>query len=88
MTRAEIHDMAKEYIAQHREELKAQAWERLKGDKVLWDYYVKEQRQLEKQREKARAELERKSQVMSNSQRPAAQAVSLNECHAQNEAAQ
>jgi hypothetical protein len=86
MTRAEISDLAKDY-ASHREELIAQAWEVVKRDRELWGYYVKEQRQLEKQREKARAELERKSQVMSNSRRPVAQGLPLNETHAQIEEA-
>jgi hypothetical protein len=57
MSRAEIHDLAKEYIAA----LIAKAWEVVKRDRVLWGYYQKEQRQLQRQREKTRAQ---NSQVM------------------------
>jgi hypothetical protein len=54
MSRGEIDDLAKEYIAQHREELIAQVWEVVKRDRELWAFYVKEQRELAKQREKLR----------------------------------
>ena len=54
MSRAEIDALAKDYIAQHREELIAQVWEVVKRDRELWSFYVKEQREFEKQREKMR----------------------------------